>query len=116
MNEAVSDILNGRFRQSGKGLEFSCSGINGKVREGLNFSGTFTVRSVDSVPVKCTVLSDTDRLSFAKSEFDGDTFEVDYEFDARFLQSGTTVRARIYFVTDEGEYSMPVQLEVVRDS
>ena len=116
MTDTVSGILGGHFRQSGKGLEFSLSGINEKIREGDCLSGSFSVRSLAGKPVRCRVLTDTFRLSFSKDYFEDDSFEVFYEFDARCLQSGFTEKGRIYFVSNEGEYSIPVHIEVIRNS
>lgn len=113
MQEAIDRILNGKFNNETRSLDFSSPVIEMNVNEGETAGGSFVIKGPRNVPVEGYVSSSRIRMKCLVSRFAGAEDEVFYEFDASGLSEGETLTGFFRIISNQGEYAIPYTVHVV---
>ncbi len=108
MRERIENLAQGKFDYNEPDIELSDMSIDFSVEIDSVFEGKITLRSLNLVAIKGFVCSSTYRMKCNVREFLGEEITIEYRFDAKGLGEGEVYKSFLTFVTNGGEFNVPV--------
>ena len=79
------------------------------------YSGCFTVKNLGGGLLYGNIMTDNDIISFEKTEFEGNEFEIKYSINVNSCDTKKLLRFNIYIISNGGEITIPVFIKVLKD-
>jgi len=92
-------------------LEFSCESIELNIKAGEMLEGSFRIYAQGEHAQGRIYSSDT-RMQLSSFEFVGREFEINYCFDARMAEAGSTIKGEFDIISNCREYTIPYKVTV----
>lgn len=94
-------------------LEFSCESIELNIKAGETLNGSFRIYAEGGNAQGRIYSSDT-RMQLSSFEFMGKEFEINYCFDAKAAEAGSTVKGEFDIISNCKEYTIPYRVNILR--
>ncbi len=112
MKEKIDLFAKGVFSYDKPGITSSESNINISAEMGKSERGSFFVSSLNGKAFKGIAYSGNNLLKLQNSFFNGAQNEIEYVFDAAYLDINDTVKGHISIVSEYGELEIPFHAKV----
>ncbi len=116
MQDAVQRILEGKFNNDVRSLEFSSPVIELKLRENEQYEGSFTVLGPKDQVTEGTVSSSRLKMKCLTSHFSGQEEEIGYCFDASGMTEGDQLKGEFRIISNQGEYYVPYTVTIIEET
>jgi len=113
VQDAVEQILAGKFNNEAYALEFSSPVIELKLQEGENHEGSFFITGPENEVTEGRVSSTRLRMHCLTEQFSGVKEEISYFFDGYGMSQGDTLKGEFRIISNHGEYFVPYEVTVV---
>ncbi|MDD6038450.1 MAG: DUF5717 family protein [bacterium] len=82
--------------------------------EGKDTAGSFTIKSLNGLPMKGMIYSSDLRMEIKNPQFQGTQAEIHYEFHGTYMHEGETVKGCFHVISNGGEYDLFFDLTIRR--
>ena len=113
MKSIVEQYARGEFDVLRPKVEISITKLELNIESGTVYTGEFTVRTLNDIPVKLMVYDSHYIINFDSHTFVGKKNKIKYSFDARGLERGKVYKGNINVITDGGEFRLPYAIEII---
>lgn len=113
MKAIVEQYAKGEFEIDRPSVEISEDFLKLNIETGTEYSGSFTVKSLNDTPIKAMVYDSRYFLRFETHSFVSKNIEVKYFLDATCLEEGQNYTGHINVITDGGEFRIPYDIDIV---
>lgn len=115
MLDKVSGYLNGKFEYESSSLIFSCSKIEINMKQGENYTGSFTMEEQAGREVEGKIYSTNMAVQCLTQSFEGAKIQVDYSVHTQGKKSGDVMKGEFQIITNAGEYTVPYVVNVIHE-
>lgn len=112
MQEAIDRILEGKFNNHVRLLEFSSPVIELTVSPEEIYEGSFTIFGPDDAVTEGRISSTKLRMKPLTELFFGAKEEIGYQFDASGMEEGESLKGEFRIISNQGEYFIPYQVQI----
>ena len=112
MQRKLEELAAGVCASQSSILQFSPEKLEFEVLEGSVYTGEFSIRSTDGVPVSGIVYSTSPRLVCQGTGFQGTDVTQRFEFRSEGLSEGESQKGNLHIISDQGEYVLPFMMTV----
>jgi len=112
VQDVVERILEGKFNNNVRLLEFSSPVIELAVNPGEVYEGSFTIYGPEDVMTEGSISSTGLRMQPMTDTFYGSGEEIGYCFDASGMSEGENIKGEFRIVSNQGEYFIPYEVQV----
>lgn len=112
LHKQIIELTNGMFEYERLNLTLSANRLELKMQIGQVYRGSFHIQGTKNQKIKGIIYSSNPRMTCLSTQFEGDSIEILYEFDAKGLSVGDSQVGRIYIVSNGGEYMIPFSVQM----
>ena len=102
-----------KFHMEHPEISFDDSDLKGEIPEGQTFKGSFSIKSVNDVPITGNVEVYDHRIELLNGDFKTISFTVTFMVHAEDMSAGSTISGSFHVLTNGGEYELPYSYDVV---
>lgn len=114
MRKRIGQLARGKFECVKPIVSFSEEPIVIDVLEEMDYSGDFTITSINQEPLRGIIYSTNERMECLTPQFDGEEVKIRYRFHSRGLHEGETQDGNFVIVCNGSEYSLSFRATVTR--
>ena len=114
MRKQIEELARGKFGQGRPVPEFSADKIELEILEGQEVSGTFTIKSLNHIPMRGVVYTSDTRMECLTPQFEGTEVTIRYQFHGAGLTEGDVVCGEFYVVAEGGEHHLAYEADVTK--
>lgn len=115
MRRRIQELAAGKCDKGCPAVCFSEQQLEIKVSEEQNYSGKFTIKSTNEIPMRGIVYSSNPRMECLNSQFQGIEVIINYKFHSEGMVEGDSQKGEFYVVCNEGEYDLPFAVSVSKE-
>lgn len=112
MKGIVEHYAKGEFRVDRPEVAISEKFLKLNIESGSEYTGTFSVSSLNDQNIKAMVYDSRYMLRFEQHTFVSKRFDVNYTFDATCLEAGKNYKGHISVITDGGEFKIMYEIDI----
>ncbi len=112
MQDAVKRILEGKFNNDIRLLEFSSPVIELTVKPEEIYEGSFSIYGPAEAVTEGRISSTGLRMQLMTEVFYGAEEEIGYRFDASGMEEGESLKGEFRIISNQGEYFIPYEVRV----
>lgn len=116
MQDVTERILEGKFNNGVRSLDFSTPVIELSLHEGEYYEGSFIIHGPENAVTEGTVSSTRLRMKCLTESFVGNGEEIAYSFDADGMQDGDLLKGEFRIVSNQGEYFVPYEIKITAET
>lgn len=116
MQDAVKRILEGKFNNNVRLLEFSSPVIELTVKPDEIYEGSFTIYGPADTVTEGSISSTGLRMRPMTETFCGSEEEIGYRFDASGMEEGEALKGEFRIISNQGEYFIPYEVQIAATS
>lgn len=106
LRKRIRQLARGKFEYTKPILSFSQENIDIEVTEATDYSGDFTIKSKNDIPIRGIIYTTNPRMECLTPQFEGTEVKIRYQFHSRGLAEGETQKGEFVIVYNQGEYSL----------
>lgn len=110
MKEFIDKLSRGVIEYERPIIEVSVSEIDFELDTNEKKKGSFTIKSINNIPVKCVIYSSNQCLKPENNTVVGLEGKIEYTVDGSFIQENTEITGNINIVSNGGEYTIPYRI------
>ena len=110
MQDAVKRILEGKFNNDIRLLEFSSPVIQLTVKPEEIYEGSFIIYGPAEAVTEGRISSTGLRMQTMTEVFCGTEEEIGYRFDATGMEEGENLKGEFRIISNQGEYFIPYEV------
>lgn len=114
MRKRIRQIARGKFEYEKPSLALQTEEIKLQVTEGLEYSGSFVIKSSNQIPVRGVVYSTSPRMECLTPQFEGEEVRIRYQFHSRGLVEGDMEKGDFVIVCNQSEHSLSFCVSISR--
>lgn len=112
MKAKISRLAKGIFDKTVPDLEISTGMIEGALQTDGVLSGSFRISSLNGQEAKGVLYASTGRIRLKESSFVGRHAKIHYEIHSAGMAAGSRIKGFIWVISDGGELTLPVEIQV----
>lgn len=116
VQDAIERILEGKFNDHVRLLDFSTPVIELKVDPDEIYEGSFTILGPEDAVTEGRISSSRLRMQPMTEVFFGAREEIGYRFDATGMEEGDALKGEFRIISNQGEYYVPYEIQVQEKS
>ena len=116
MQDTVERILEGKFNNNVRLLEFSSPVIELTVCPEEVYEGSFTIYGPEDTVTEGRISSTRLKMQPLTEVFYGSQEEIGYRFDSMGMAEGETLKGEFRIISNQGEYFIPYEVQVSRNT
>lgn len=113
MKSIIDQLTMGKIEYEKPEIAISVAAIEERVEAGRVYEGQFTISSVNGLVVKGNLYGSNARIRLLDPVISGTEILVRFEIDTTGLMGGSDYSGRIYFISNGGEFIIPVTLTIL---
>ncbi len=114
MYRRIEELAEGKVHTVMPLLSFTPEQVIIELVEGTKSSGSFTIGSMNSLPVRGIVYSTDLRMEIKNPQFQGEHVQIRYEFHGDYMQEGEVATGDFIIISSGGEYNLSWSVAVKR--
>lgn len=114
MYKRIEELAEGKVHIELPSLSFAPDQVRLEPVEGSTVSGSFTITSINKIPLKGIVYSTDLRMEIKNPQFQGDEVQIRYEFHGKYMKEGEVVTGDFLIISNGGEYNLSWSVAVKR--
>ena len=114
MYKRIEELAEGKVHTVLPILSFTPDQVRLEPVEGGTMAGSFTITSINKVPMKGIVYSTDLRMEIKNSQFQGENVQIRYEFRGNYMQEGDVATGEFFIISNGGEYNLSWSVAVKR--
>ena len=112
MQEAIERILEGKFNNNVRLLEFSSPVIELTVKPEEIYEGSFTIYGPEDVVTEGRISSTGSRMQPLTEVFFGGEEEIGFRFNSAGMDEGENLKGEFRIISNHGEYLIPYEVQI----
>lgn len=113
VQDAIERILEGKFNNHVRLLDFSTPVIELKVGPDEIYEGSFTILGPEDAVTEGKISSSRLRMQPMTEVFFGAREEIGYRFDATGMAEGESLKGEFRIISNQGEYYVPYEIQIL---
>ena len=114
MYKRIEELAEGKVHTVLPMLSFTPDQVRLEPVEGSTTTGSFTITSINKVPIRGIVYSTDLRMEIKNPQFQGENVQIRYEFHGNYMQEGEVATGDFYIISNGGEYNLSWSVAVKR--
>lgn len=114
MRKRIQDLAYARFQYEKPEPRFSTERLEFEVLQEEVYRGSFSLTSVNGIPMRGIVYSSNPRMECLTPEFEGEKVDIRFEFHSEGLVEGDTQKGDFTIICNGGEYDLSFVASVTR--
>lgn len=114
MYKRIEELAEGKVHTVLPMLSFTPDQVRLEPVEGSTTTGSFTIASINKVPMKGIVYSTDLRMEIKNPQFQGENVQIRYEFHGNYMQEGEVATGEFLIISNGGEYNLSWSVAVKR--
>ena len=114
MYKRIEELAEGKVHTVLPVLSFSPETVRLEPVEGSMASGSFTISSINKIPMRGVVYSTDLRMEIKNPQFQGENVQIRYEFHGNYMQEGEVATGEFFIISNGGEYNLSWSVAVKR--
>lgn len=114
MYKRIEELAEGKVHTVMPILSFSPEQIRLEPVEGSQVAGSFTISSINKIPMKGIVYSTDLHMEIMNPQFQGEEVQIRYEFHGNYMQEGDVATGEFFIISNGGEYNLSWSVAVKR--
>lgn len=114
MYRRIEELAEGKVHTALPLLSFTPEQVMIELVEGTKSSGSFTIGSINHLPVRGIVCSTDLRMEIKNPQFQGESARIRYEFNGEYMQEGEVATGDFFIISSGGEYNLSWSVAVKR--
>lgn len=114
MRKRIQDLAYARFRHGKPILQFSVERLEFEVLQEELYRGSFSMTSVNGIPMRGFVYSSHPRMKCTSPEFSGTEVDISFEFHSDGLVEGDIQKGDFTIILNGGEYNLSFVASISR--
>lgn len=114
MYKRIEELAEGKVHIVLPQLVFAPDQVRLEPVEGSQIAGSFTISSINKVPMKGIVYSTDLRMEIKNPQFQGENVQIRYEFHGDHMLEGAVATGDFFIISNGGEYNLSWSVAVKR--
>ena len=114
MYKRIEELADGKVHTVLPQLIFAPDQVRLEPVEGSQIAGSFTISSINKVPMKGVVYSTDLRMEIKNPQFQGEDVQIRYEFHGDHMLEGAVATGDFFIISNGGEYNLSWSVAVKR--
>lgn len=114
MYKRIEELAEGKVHTVLPMLSFTPDQVRLEPVEGSTTTGSFTITSINKVPMRGIVYSTDLRMEIKNPQFQGENVQIRYEFHGNYMQEGEVATGDFFIISNGGEYNLSWSVAVKR--
>lgn len=106
MYRRIEELAEGKVHTVLPLLSFIPEQVQLELVEGTSTNGSFTIESMNDIPMKGVIYSTDLRMEIKNPQFQGEKAEIRYEFHGDYMQEGEVATGDFFIISNGGEYNL----------
>lgn len=115
MQRKIEELAAGICSNQSSFLQFMPEKLEFEALEGTVYTGEFSIKSTDEIPIAGIIYSSSPRMECLEPEFQGTTMVQQFKFHSEGLGEGDSQTGNFHIISDQGEYFLPFSVTVSKN-